>query len=106
MTYSQKANPNATNSEMDSKQIIKHPKLTSIQHNEISERFAELVVDGMDMKSLVSYVIDDLTEYYEKCDQHELRELVDEYDEELWDEMVDDVTNETVLDTNNTGGKY
>tara|TARA_Y100001956_G_C4018593_1_gene140922 strand:+ start:150 stop:470 length:321 start_codon:yes stop_codon:yes gene_type:complete len=106
MTYSQKANPNATNSEMDSKQIIKHPKLTSIQHNEISERFAELVVDGMDMKSLVSYVIDDLIEYYEKCDQHELRELVDEYDEELWDEMVDDVTNETVLDTNNTGGKY
>ena len=45
-----KANPNATNSEMDSKTIIKHPKLTSKQHNEISEQFAELVVDGMDMK--------------------------------------------------------
>ena len=81
-------------------------KLTSKQHNEISERFAELVVDGMDMKSLVGYVMDDLTEYYEKCDQEELRELVDEYDDEMWDDMVDDVTNETVLDTNNTGGKY
>tara|TARA_R100001443_G_scaffold34290_1_gene48067 strand:+ start:46 stop:297 length:252 start_codon:yes stop_codon:yes gene_type:complete len=81
-------------------------KLTSKQHNEISERFAELVVDGMDMKSLVGYVMDDLTEYYEKCDQEELRELVDEYDDEMWDDMVDDVTNETVLDINNTGGKY
>ena len=101
-----KANPNPTNSEMDSKTIINHPKLTSIQHNEIAERFAELVVDGMDMKSLVGYVMDDLIEYYEKCDEHELREMVDEYDDEMWDEMVDDVTNETVLDTNNTGGKY
>ena len=106
MTYSQKANPNATNSEMDSKTIIKHPRLNDAQFDSIAERFAELVVDGMDMKSLVSYVIDDLTEYYEKCDEHELRELVDEYDEELWDEMVDDVQDVTVLDINNTGGKY
>ena len=101
-----KANPNATNSEMDSKTIIKHPKLTSKQHNEISEQFAELVVDGMDMKTLVGYAMDNLMEYYEKCDEHELRELVDEYDEDLFDELLENVTNETVLDTNNTGGKY
>lgn len=81
-------------------------KLNSTQHNEIAEQFAELVVDGMDMKTLVQYVYDDLIEYYEKCDQEELRELVDEYDDEMWDDMVDDVTNETVLDINNTGGKY
>ena len=31
MTYSQKANPNATNSELDAKVIIKHPTLTSNQ---------------------------------------------------------------------------
>ena len=81
-------------------------KLTSKQHNEISEQFAELVVDGMDMKTLVQYVYDDLIEYYEKCDQEELREQIDNYDEDLYDELVDNVTNETVLDTNNTGGKY
>ena len=104
MTYSEKANPNATNSELDAKRIIK--RLNDAQFDSIAERFAELVVDGMDMKSLVSYVIDDLTAYYEKCGQHELRELVDEYDEELWDEMVDDVQDVTVLDINNTGGKY
>ena len=81
-------------------------KLTSTQHNEVAEQFAELVVDGMDMKTLVQYVYDDLIEYYEKCDQEELREQIDEYDEDLYDELLENVTNETVLDTNNTGGKY
>ena len=81
-------------------------KLNSTQHNEIAEQFAELVVDGMDMKTLVQYVYDDLIEYYEKCDQEELKEQIDDYDEDLYDELVDNVTNETVLDTNNTGGKF
>ena len=81
-------------------------KLNSTQHTEISERFAELIADGMDWKCMYQYVIDDLTQYYEKCDEHELKEQIDDYDDELWDEMVDDVTNETVLDINNTGGKY
>ena len=81
-------------------------KLNSTQHNEIAEQFAELVVDGMDMKTLVQYVYDDLIEYYEKCDQEELREQIDDYDPELFDELLDNVTNPTVLDTNNTGGKY
>ena len=30
----------------------------------------------------------------------------DDYDEGLFEELVDNVTNETVLDTNNTGGKF
>ena len=81
-------------------------KLNSTQHNEIAEQFAELVVDGMDMKTLVQYVYDDLIEYYEKCDQEELKEQIDDYDEDLYDELVDNVTNETVLDINNTGGKF
>ena len=81
-------------------------KITSTQHNEIAEQFAELVVDGMDMKTLVQYVYDDLIEYYEKCDQEELREQIDEYDEDLYDELVENVKDETVLDINNTGGKY
>ena len=92
-------------------------KITSTQHNEIAEQFAELVVDGMDMKTLVQYVYDDLIEYYEKCDQEELRDQIDNYDEDLYDELVDNVTQqypkqlntfekETFLDINNTGGKY
>ena len=81
-------------------------KLTSKQHNEISEQFAELVVDGMDMKTLVGYAMDNLMEYYEKCDEHELKEMIDDYDEDLFEELLDNVKDETVLDINNTGGKY
>ena len=81
-------------------------KLNPAQQDSIAEQFAELVVDGMDMKTLVQYVYDDLIEYYEKCDQEELKEQIDEYDEDLYDELLENVTNETVLDTNNTGGKY
>ena len=81
--------------------------LTSTQHNEIAEQFAELVVDGMDMKTLVQYVTDDLIHFYEnKCDDNELREFIDNYDEDLYDELVDNVTNETVLDINNNGGQF
>ena len=78
-------------------------KLTSKQHNEIAEQFAELVVDGMDMKTLVQYVYDDLIEYYEKCDEHELRELIDNYDEDLFEELVDNVTQQYPKQVNSFG---
>jgi len=73
-----KANPNATNSEMDSKTIIKHPTLTSNQREDLIEQFVDIVVDGMDMKTLVQYVTDDLIHFYEnKCDDVELKEFID-----------------------------
>ena len=92
MTYSQKANPNATNSELDAKVIIKHPQLTSTQRDGVIEQFVELIVDGMDTKDLVRYVSEQLTEYYDDCSDIELKEFVDNYDEELFDELVDNVT--------------
>ena len=101
MTYSQKANPNATNSELDAKVIIKQSELTSNQRNEIAEQFAELVVDNMDTKDLVRYVYSDLMESYCKCTQNELEEYVYNYDEELWEELVDNITSQT----NNQGGQ-
>ena len=100
MNYSQSANPNATNSELDSKRIITHKELTSNQRNEIAEQFAELVVDNMDTKDLVRYVYSDLMESYCKCTQNELEEYVYNYDEELWEELVDNITSQT----NNQGG--
>ena len=66
-------------------------KLNPAQHDSIAEQFAELVVDGMDMKTLVQYVYDDLIEYYEKCDEHELKEMIDDYDEDLFEELLDNV---------------
>jgi len=102
----QSANPNATNSELDAKKIVKNVQLNNDQLSELKREFAELVVDNMDTKSLVQFVYDNLLLDYKQYNQHEMREAVDDYDDELYDELVDNVTNETVLDINNNGGKF
>ena len=87
------ANPNATNSEMDAKKIINHSNLIDrTTRDTIIEQFTEIVVDGMDMKTLIQYVYDDLIEYYEDCSDAELKEQIDNYDEDLYDELVDNAT--------------
>ena len=81
--------------------------LTEAQRSELVSQFVDIVVDGMDMKSLVQYVTDDLEHFYEnRCDDIELKEFIDNHDDDLYDELVDNVTNETVLDVNNNGGKF
>jgi len=85
------ANPNATNSEMDSKTIIK-PSLTNAQRDTVIEQFVEIVVDGMEIKDLIQYVSDNLTEYYDDCSDVELKEFIDNHDEDLYDELVDNAT--------------
>ena len=42
MTYSAKSNPNATNSELDSKRIITHKELTSNQKDELVDNVTSL----------------------------------------------------------------
>ena len=102
----QSANPNATNSELDAKKIVKNVELTSLQRNEIAEQFAELVIDNMDYKTMEQYIFDNMMEYFSKLTADELEEEVYNHDEELWEELVDNVTNETVLDINNNGGQF
>ena len=53
MNYSQKANPNATNSELDAKIIITHKQLTNLQRDELIEQYVEIVVDNMSYESLM-----------------------------------------------------
>ena len=114
MTYSQKANPNATNSEMDSKTIIKQidngiaPELTSQQWDELIEQYVDLCVDSMDFRSMEEFVRQTLTQDFEEIQsRHELCEEIRlSFDDETLNDLLDNVTNETVLDTNNTGGKY
>ena len=111
MNYSQKANPNATNSEMDSKTILKPNRirsLTSEQRDSLIYQFVELQVDNMDTQTLVEFVTDLLIDDYSQFDDHELEERITCFndDDDLLNELIDNVTNETVLDINNTGGKY
>ena len=89
MTESRKANPNATNSELDAKVIITHPNITTRQREDVIEQFVEIVVDGMETKDLVRYVSEQLTEYYEDCSNIELKEFIDNHDEDLFEELVD-----------------
>ena len=106
MTYSANANPNATNSELDSKRIITHKELTSLQKNELIAQYVQLCVDSMDMECLLTIAEDHVTNYCDSLSDIELREEIDNHDEELYDELVDNVTNETFIDVNNNGGKY
>ena len=81
-------------------------KLNDAQRDELISQYSELVVDNMDMDSLVQYAQEQLANYFDKLSDIELKEDIDNYDEDLFDELVDNVTNETVLDINNTGGKF
>ena len=71
-------------------------ELNSIQRNEIAEQFAELVVDGMDTKDLVRYVFADMMDHFVSLTADELEEEVYNHDEELWEELVDNVTSKTI----------
>ena len=103
MTYSANANPNATNSELDSKRIITHKELTSLQKNELIAQYVQLCVDSMDMECLLTIAEDHVTNYCEKLSDSELKERIDVFnDDSLYEELVDNVTNPNV----NQGGQF
>ena len=80
--------------------------LNERQREDLTEQFVELVVDNMSEKDLVRYAQEQLTDYFNKLSDSEIKEDIDCYNDELYSELVDNVTNETVLDTNNNGGKF
>ena len=91
MNYSQKANPNATNSELDAKIIITHKQLTNLQRDELIEQYVEIVVDKMSHESLVCYAQEMMADYHDKLSDNELMETIDCYDPELYDELVENI---------------
>ena len=83
-------------------------QLTSLQWDELIDQYVQLQVDSMDYESLEQFVIQTIRQDMREIESRE--ELCDEikysFDEETLEELIDNVTNETVLDTNNNGGKY
>ena len=65
--------------------------LTRDQEREVASQFVEILVDGMDIKTLVAIVTDQLTDYYEDCSSVELEEEINNYDDELYAELVENV---------------
>ena len=93
--YSQRANPNATNSEQDAKQIITHKELNSSQKDELIEQYVELVVDNMDTKSLVQFVSEELTNYYDQLSNSELKEqIINTHEEDTYNELINNVSSD------------
>jgi len=90
-------------------------KLNSIQFDDLVEQYVQIVIDRMNTDDLIEFVSDSLTNRFGSMEQIELKEYIIEMEhtfdnldsgQELYDELVNNVTNETVLDVNNTGGKY
>ena len=108
MTYSAKANPNATNSELDSKRIITYKELTSLQRDELIEQYTEIVVDNMDMQALIQYEQEQLAEYFDRLSDIELKEDINNYDDNdgLYEELVDNIISNTTQLIDNQGGQF
>ena len=80
-------------------------ELTSAQRDDLTQQYVEIVVDNMDTKDLVRYAIEQLTSYYNEGSMDDLKEDVDNYDEELYDEFVDNVTQQYAKLPNTFGGQ-
>ena len=66
--------------------------LTSSQRDELISQYVEIVVDSMDHKSLEQYVFEQMATYVDSLSDKEIKEEIDNHDEELYDELVDNVT--------------
>ena len=69
--------------------------LTNAQRDELISQYVQLVVDGMDFNSLEQYVFEQMVTYVDSLSDSEIKEEIDNHDEELYDELVDNVTTET-----------
>ena len=87
-------NPNATNSELDAKQIVTNKELNPKQRDELIEQYVEIVVDKMSHESLVCYAQEMMADYHDKLSDNELIETIDCYDPDLYNELIDKVAGE------------
>ena len=79
--------------------------LNNDQQDKLVEQFVELQVDSMDMDTLLEFVTDTLIIQYGKLTKEELKERVDCYDDGLFDELVDNVTQQYAKLPNTFGGQ-
>ena len=81
-------------------------QLTSLQKDELIAQYVDLLVDSMSMKDLISYVSEDLTNFCDKLTDSELKEEISlTYDEEIYEELVDNITDTDPVVYNTNGGQ-
>ena len=68
-------------------------KLTSAQRDELIEQFVEIQVDNMDHQCLYELATEYITNSFDRLTDSEIKERIESlYDEELYKELVDNVT--------------
>ena len=78
--------------------------LTDAQRDELISQYSEIVVDNMDMQDLIQYAQEQIANYVDSLSDIELKEEVGNYDEDLFDELVDNVTQQYPKQLNTVGG--
>ena len=67
--------------------------LTEAQRSELIEQFVEIQLDNMDTQSLYDLASEYVTNSFDRLTDSEIKERIESlYDEELYDELVDNVT--------------
>ena len=79
--------------------------LNNDQQNKLIQQYVELVVDNMDRKTMEEWITDELIFQFGKLSKEELKERVDIFDEGLFDELVDNVTQQYAKLPNTFGGQ-
>ena len=80
--------------------------LNNDQFGELVKQFVEIQVDNMDTKTMMEWITDELIFQYGKLTNEELKERVECYDEDLFDELVDNVTQQYAKLPNTFGGQF
>ena len=69
-------------------------KLTSAQRDELIEQFVEIQLDNMDTQSLYELASEYLIDSFDRLTDSEIKERVESlYDGDLYEELVDNITN-------------
>ena len=95
MSFIRNANPDATTSELDAKQIVTVKELTDAQRGALIEQYVDIVVDSMEWEDMYHFIYNTLTEDFCNLSDEELQcEIECTHDEELYTELVDNVTSQ------------
>ena len=80
--------------------------LTSAQRDELIEQFVEIQVDSMDHQSLYELATEYITNSFDRLTDSEIKERIESlYDEELYEELVDNIVKTDPILYNTNGGK-
>ena len=81
-------------------------KLNDQQIYDIIEQYVAIKVDRMSTRDLIDHVTQDLTDWYHDFTLDELKDTISDNDEGLFEELVDNVTQQYPKQLNTFGGQF